>query len=94
MSDYIAVVHKAPNSDFGVSFPDFPGCITAGTTLDEAKAMAQEALSLHIRGIMEDGHSLPTPSKFEAVAADPDYSDATAYLIVSDDTSAPSRVTG
>jgi hypothetical protein len=23
--DYIAIIHKEPNSDFGVSFPDFPG---------------------------------------------------------------------
>ena len=28
--DYIAYLHKEKASDFGVSFPDFPGCITAG----------------------------------------------------------------
>jgi predicted RNase H-like HicB family nuclease len=43
--DYIAIIHKEPNSDFGVSFPDFAGCITAGRTLDEAKDMAAEALT-------------------------------------------------
>ena len=37
MANYIAVVHKDPKSDFGVSFPDFPGCITAGSSIDEAK---------------------------------------------------------
>jgi predicted RNase H-like HicB family nuclease len=37
MANYIAVVHKDPNGDFGVFFPDFPGCITAGGTIDEAK---------------------------------------------------------
>jgi predicted RNase H-like HicB family nuclease len=31
--DYIAYLHKDRDSDFGVSFPDFPGCITAGKTL-------------------------------------------------------------
>jgi predicted RNase H-like HicB family nuclease len=46
--DYIAIIHKEPNSDFGVSFPDFRGCITAGRTLDEAKDMAAEALTGHI----------------------------------------------
>ncbi|MBL0942631.1 MAG: type II toxin-antitoxin system HicB family antitoxin, partial [Alphaproteobacteria bacterium] len=35
--NYIALIHKDKNSDFGVSFPDFPGCITAGKTLDEAR---------------------------------------------------------
>jgi predicted RNase H-like HicB family nuclease len=46
MVNYIAVVHKDPNSDFGVSFPDFPGCVTAGSTIDDAKDMAHDALSL------------------------------------------------
>ena len=40
MPNYIAVVHKEPASDYGVSFPDFPGCITAGKTIDEAKDLA------------------------------------------------------
>ena len=30
--EYIAYLHKDRKSDFGVSFPDFPGCITAGKT--------------------------------------------------------------
>ena len=34
MSNYIAIVHKDEKSDFGVSFPDFPGCITAGKNID------------------------------------------------------------
>ena len=46
--DYIAIIHKDPNSDFGVSFPDFPGCTSAGRTLDEAKDMAAEALHVCI----------------------------------------------
>ena len=61
--DYIAIIYKEPKSDFGVSFPDFPGCITAGRTLDEAKDMALEALSGHIEVMREAGASLPTPSK-------------------------------
>ena len=40
MANYIAIVHKEAKSDFGVSFPDFPGCITAGKNIDEAKDMA------------------------------------------------------
>jgi predicted RNase H-like HicB family nuclease len=27
--EYIAYLHKEKKSDFGVSFPDFPGCVTA-----------------------------------------------------------------
>jgi predicted RNase H-like HicB family nuclease len=82
MANYIAVVHKDPKSDFGISFPDFPGCITAGSTIDEAKDMAHEALSLHIKGMLEDGENIPAPSKLEDIMADPDYSDAAAILVV------------
>ncbi len=83
MATYIAVVHKDPNSDFGVSFPDFPGCITAGTTIDEAKDMAHDAISLHIKGMLEDGENIPAPSKLEEIIDDPDHMDAVAILLVS-----------
>ena len=83
MANYIAIVHKETKSNFGVSFPDFPGCITAGNNIDEAKDMAQDALSLHIRGVLEDGDQLPVPSKLEDIMADPDYALATVYLVVS-----------
>ena len=83
MANYIAVVHKDPQSDFGVSFPDFPGCITAGSTIDEAKDMAHDALSLHIRGMLEDGENIPSPSKLEDIMDDPQYSNAVAILVVS-----------
>ena len=83
MSNYIAIVHKDSNSDYGVSFPDFPGCITAGKNIDEAKDMAQEALALHIQGMIEDGEQLPSPSKLEEIMNDPDYADAAAFLVVS-----------
>jgi predicted RNase H-like HicB family nuclease len=82
MANYIAVVHKDPKSDFGVSFPDFPGCITAGSSIDEAKDMAHDALSLHMKGLLEDGENIPAPSKLEDVMDDPDYSDAIEILIV------------
>lgn len=82
MANYIAIVHKDPESDFGVSFPDFPGCITAGSNIDEAKDMAQDALALHIQGMLEDGERLPAPSKLEEIMADPDFADAAAFLVV------------
>jgi predicted RNase H-like HicB family nuclease len=83
MANYIAIVHKEAKTDFGVSFPDFPGCITAGQTVDEVKDLAQEALGLHILGMIEDGEQLPVPSKLEDIMADTDYTDAVAYLVVS-----------
>jgi predicted RNase H-like HicB family nuclease len=92
MANYIAIVHKEAKSDFGVSFPDFPGCITAGQNIDEAKDMAQDALNLHIQGMLEDGEPLPAPSKLEDIMADPDYADGVAYLVVSVPEAAPRTV--
>jgi predicted RNase H-like HicB family nuclease len=83
MANYIAVVHKDPKSDFGVSFPDFPGCITAGSSIDEAKDMANEALSLRVKGLLEDGEDIPSPSKLEDIMENPEYSDSVAILVVS-----------
>jgi predicted RNase H-like HicB family nuclease len=81
MSDYIALIHKEPGSDYGVSFPDFPGCVTAGVTLDEARREAQEALALHIDGMIEDGESMPEPCSLEAVMAERENRDAVAFLV-------------
>jgi predicted RNase H-like HicB family nuclease len=66
--EYIAYLHKNRDSDYGVSFPDSPGCITAGKTLDEASRLAPEALALHIAGMIEDGDAVPEPSKLDDVA--------------------------
>jgi len=79
--DYIAFLHKDRDSDFGVSFPDFPGCVTAGKTLEEARRMAAEALALHIAGMVEYGDEIPAPSSLEALAKNPAMKGAVAFLV-------------
>ena len=81
MTDYIAIVHKDPDTEFGVSFPDFPGCITAASSLDEARKLAQEALEFHIVGMTEDGDTIPAPSSLDKVMESPDFSDGVAFLV-------------
>lgn len=81
MPSYIAIIHKEPESDFGVSFPDFPGCITAGGTLNEAKDTAVEALTGHIRCLLDDGEEIPPPSPLETIMATPDFADGVAFLV-------------
>ncbi|CCD83918.1 putative DNA-binding transcriptional regulator [Bradyrhizobium sp. ORS 285] len=67
MRYYIGLIHKDADSHFGVSFPDLPGVVTAGTTLDDARVMAEEALALHIEGLVEDGEAIPEPSSLEQI---------------------------
>ena len=81
MRHYIALIHKDADSDYGVSFPDLPGVITAGTDLDDARAMAAEALALHLEGMAEDGEAVPEPSSLEAIMADAENRDGVAVLI-------------
>ncbi len=79
--DYIAYLHKESKSDIGVSFPDFPGCITAGKTLEEARTMAVEALQFHVEGMLEDGLEIPPPSSLDQLAGDAALKAAVAVLI-------------
>ena len=90
MRQYIALIHKEADSDFGVSFPDFPGCVTAGTTLDEAREMAAEALGLHLEGMLQDGEPVPEPSSLEAVMADATNRDGVAILVAAPERTAKS----
>jgi len=79
--EYIAYLHKDRGSDFGVSFSDFPGCVTAGRTLDEARRLAPEALALHIEGMIEDGAPVPEASTIDDLAGDPALKGAVAFLV-------------
>lgn len=81
MPEYVALIHKEPDSDYGVSFPDIPGAMTAGTTLAEARAMAEEALALHIQGMVEDGDPIPEPSTLETVMADRSNRNSTPIIV-------------
>ena len=81
MDRYIALIRKEPGTEYGIEFPDFPGCITSDDTLDGALAAASEALSGHIAVMREHGEAIPAPSGLEAVAADPHYRDAVVVLV-------------
>ena len=81
MRHYIALIHKDTTSDYGVSFPDLPGCVTAGVDLDEARVFAKDALALHLAGMCEDGQPVPEPSDLEAIMREAENRDAVAVLV-------------
>ncbi len=64
---YPALASKDERSDSNVEFPDFPGCFTAGKTLEEATAFAHEALALHVHAMRADGEAVPDPSDAAAL---------------------------
>jgi predicted RNase H-like HicB family nuclease len=82
MAAYIALVHKDDGTSYGVSFPDVPGCISAGGTFEEAVANAAEALAGHFALMKADGDAVPQPRSFEQLRHDPDFVEDSADAIV------------
>lgn len=60
---YLAVLEPSSDNGYGIFFPDMPGCISYGKTIEEAQVMAAEALGLHIYGMERDGDPLPTAAR-------------------------------
>jgi predicted RNase H-like HicB family nuclease len=51
---YAIVTEKGPTS-YGAYVPDLPGCVAVGKSAAEAKMLIAEAVSLHLKGLREDG---------------------------------------
>jgi predicted RNase H-like HicB family nuclease len=70
---YPVVIHKDPDSDYGVTVPDLPGCFSAGKTLDEALEETVEAIECHLEGLLLDGKPIPSPQPIEFHKTNLDY---------------------
>jgi predicted RNase H-like HicB family nuclease len=42
--------------------PDLPGRVATGQTLDSALRRIEQAISLHVRGLRDEGLDVPRPS--------------------------------
>ena len=94
---YVAFVHTDDTSGFGVSFPDFLGCVTQGDTIDDALRLAREVLAFHVQGMLEDGDTIPAPRDIQQIEADPDLADwrdgaTLVYVPLISDRGSPKRV--
>jgi predicted RNase H-like HicB family nuclease len=72
MAAYLALVHSDDGRSFGVSFPDVPGCVAVGRSLEDALKQGADALSAHLSWMASEGDPIPRPRSFEALAADPE----------------------
>lgn len=79
-----ALIHEE-RGVFGISFPDFPGCISTGDSFDEAVVRGEQALRLHIDGMLEDGEVMPFLRSAGDIMTDPamadDVAGAAAYAM-------------
>ncbi len=78
---YPIVIHKDPESSYGVTVPDLPGCFSAGDTMKEALQNAVEAIECHIEGILMDNEDLPLAKDMEEYVSQPDYQGGTWALV-------------
>ncbi len=70
---YPVVIHKDPETSYGVTVPDLPGCFSVGDTMEEALENAVEAIECHVEGILLDNEYLPTGKTIEEYFLESDY---------------------
>ncbi len=61
MTRFLIVIEKA-NDNYSAYSPDVPGCVATGATLEEAKRNMDEAIAMHVAGLVEDGQPIPEPT--------------------------------
>lgn len=71
MARYVAMVDGKPGG-FGLIFPDLPGCVAMGRTMDEVIQLGAEVLSEWAYDVMADGRRLPKPRTMEQLRKDPE----------------------
>ncbi|MFA6966645.1 type II toxin-antitoxin system HicB family antitoxin [Bosea sp. (in: a-proteobacteria)] len=71
---YFALIHQPEDgSGWGVTFPDLPGCVSAGSTYEEAHQNARQALAGHVAALLADGEDVPSGRSYVELHKDPDY---------------------
>ncbi|MBI3702460.1 MAG: type II toxin-antitoxin system HicB family antitoxin [Rhizobiales bacterium] len=84
MPHYIALIHKDADSCYGVSFPDVPGVIAAGDSIDEAMQHAAEVLEFAAEDWENrDGSKrFPSPRSIDELRADKEFQKGAADAVV------------
>ena len=62
---YLIVIEKT-QTGYSAYSPDVLGCVSTGATLQEVNENMQEAIELHIGGLIEEGLEIPKPSTYSA----------------------------
>ncbi len=79
--NYPAFIFKDEES-FTVSFPDLPGCLTFGASIEEAFDHAREALEGHLAAMLDEHMAIPEPTPLETAEPDPEDADAVAAKVL------------
>jgi antitoxin HicB len=94
MPHYIALIHRDSDGCYGVSFPDLPGVITGGDTIDEAMQEAVEVLQFAAEDWTNpDGSTgFKSPSTLDELQKNPEFlEDAKDAVVAFVEFPAPAR---
>ncbi|WP_252177915.1 type II toxin-antitoxin system HicB family antitoxin [Endozoicomonas sp. 4G] len=78
---YPIVIHKDPDSAYGVTVPDIKGCFSAGDTFAEALECTKEAINGYLEMFTEEGKPIPNGSDIDDLVDNPDYEGGTWALV-------------
>jgi predicted RNase H-like HicB family nuclease len=85
MATIVALIHGEAGA-YGISFPDFPGCVAGGRTLAEALRRGREALATHVGAMIGEGLALPEIHDLDVLQTDrgmnEDFDDATLVTTI------------
>ena len=56
---YRVIYEPLTEGGFQVIVPALPGVVTYGRTIEEAREMAQDAISCHLQGLLKDNEEIP-----------------------------------
>jgi predicted RNase H-like HicB family nuclease len=57
-----AVIYEQTATGYSAYVPDLPGCVAAAKSVEEAEALMQGAIAMHLAGLREDGDDIPVPT--------------------------------
>lgn len=88
---YTAIIEKAKDG-FGVFFPDLPGCVSFGKTVEAAAADAYSAAQAHVALAREYGDAIAEPRAPDAIPAEKGVKEKARLLIPVEMSDEPVRV--
>ncbi len=56
---FTIIIERQPEGEYLVSVPALPGCYTEGRTLEEARAMAADAIQAYCASLLKHGEAIP-----------------------------------
>ena len=77
----VALIDGRPGA-YGIAFPDFPGCVAGGASVDETLRRGREGLAFHIESMAEVGEALPRVRDISEIRADPEFAEDFAGAMV------------